>query len=155
VNCQVVGVFSEELGETYARVLGELGHERAFVVHGTDGMDEVTLAAPTIVWDVEKGSVKRYLFDPRSVGVEYVSTQELKGGDATANAAILKSILSGAKGPMRQAVLVNAAFAVVAGGRAADVREGIREAERSIDSGASLERLAAFLDVLGDRKGRG
>ena len=150
VNCQVVGVFSEELGETYARVLGELGHERAFVVHGTDGLDEVTLSAPTIVWDVEKGSVKRYLFDPRSVGFEYASTQDLKGGDARTNAGILKDILGGGgKGPMRRAVLLNAAFAVVAGGKAADVREGIREAEKSIDSGAAMHRLDLFLDILG------
>ncbi len=151
-NCQVVGVFSEELGETYARVLAELGHERAFIVHGTDGLDEVTLAAPTIVWDVARGSVKRYLFDPRSVGFEYASTEELKGGDAAANAEILRGILSGRKGPMRQAVLLNAAFAVVAGGKAGDVREGIREAEKSIDSGAAMRRLEMFLDILGPRR---
>jgi anthranilate synthase/phosphoribosyltransferase len=155
VNRQVVGVFSEELGETYARVLAELGHDRAFVVHGTDGMDEVTLAAPTIVWDVRKGSVKRYLFDPRSVGFEYASSKDLKGGDAACNAGILKGILAGEKGPMRQAVLLNAAFAIVAGGKAGDVREGIREAIRSIDSGASTDRLKAFLGILGRRDGRG
>jgi anthranilate synthase/phosphoribosyltransferase len=155
VKRQVVGVFSEELGETYARVLAELGHDRAFVVHGTDGMDEVTLSAPTIVWDIRKGSVKRYLFDPRSVGFEYASSQDLKGGDAACNAAILKGILAGEKGPMRQAVLLNAAFAIVAGGKAGDVREGIREAIRSIDSGASTGRLEAFLSILGRRDGRG
>jgi anthranilate phosphoribosyltransferase len=148
-NCQMVGVFSEELGETYSRVLAELGHRRAFVVHGTDGMDEVTLSAPTIVWDVRKGVVKRYLFDPRSVGFEYASTQELKGGDAATNASILKGILSGAKGPGRQAILLNAAFAVVAGGKADDIREGIEKAARSIDSGAAMSRLEAFLGVLG------
>jgi anthranilate synthase/phosphoribosyltransferase len=151
-NRQVVGVFSEELGETYSRVLAELGHRRAFVVHGTDGLDEVTLSAPTIVWDVRDGNVKRYLFDPRSVGFEYASLEELKGGDAAANAAILTDVLSGAKGPARQAVLLNAAFAVVAGGKAEDVRDGIRVAERAIDSGAARERLSMFLSILG-RKG--
>jgi anthranilate phosphoribosyltransferase len=151
-NCQMVGVYSEELGETYARVLAELGHRRAFVVHGTDGMDEVTLSAPTIVWDVRKGIVKRYLFDPRSVGFEYASTQDLKGGDAATNASILKAVLSGAKGPGRQATLLNAAFAIVAGGKAEDIREGIEKAARSIDSGAAMSRLEAFLGVLG-RKG--
>jgi anthranilate synthase/phosphoribosyltransferase len=152
VNCQMVGVFSEELGETYARVLAELGHRRAFVVHGTDGMDEVTLAAPTIVWDVRSGSVKRYLFDPRSVGFEYASLQDLKGGDAEANAGILKGILGGAKGAGRQATLLNAGFAIVAGGKAEDVREGIEKAALSIDSGAALAKLEAFLSILG-RKG--
>jgi anthranilate synthase/phosphoribosyltransferase len=152
VNCQMVGVFSEELGETYARVLAELGHRRAFVVHGTDGLDEVTLSAPSIVWDVRKGEVKRYLFDPRSVGFEYASLQDLKGGDAETNAGILKEILGGAKGPGRQATLLNAGFAIVAGGKAGDVREGIGMAARSIDSGAAMSRLNAFLGVLG-RKG--
>jgi anthranilate phosphoribosyltransferase len=104
------------------------------------------------VWDVRKGIVKRYLFDPRSVGFEYASTQDLKGGDAATNASILKAVLSGAKGPGRQATLLNAAFAIVAGGKAEDIREGIEKAARSIDSGAAMSRLEAFLGVLG-RKG--
>ena len=152
-NCQVVGVFSEELGETYSRVLAELGHERAFVVHGTDGLDEVTLSAPTIVWDVARGKVKRYLFDPRAVGFEYAPMEAVKGGDAVANARILKGILSGEPGTPRQAVLLNAAFAVVAGGKAADLREGVAVAARSIDSGAAGEKLGAFLGILGRKAG--
>ncbi len=151
-NCQVVGVFSEELGETYARVLAELGHERAFVVHGTDGLDEVTLSAPTIVWDVARGKVKRYLFDPRAVGFEYAPMEAVKGGDAATNAGILKAVLSGAPGAARQSVLLNAAFAVVAGGKAADLREGVAAAGRSIDTGAATAKLSAFLGILG-RKG--
>ncbi len=150
--CQVVGVFSEELGETYSRVLAELGHERAFVVHGTDGLDEVTLSAPTIVWDVGRGKVKRYLFDPRSAGFEYAPKDAVKGGDAAANALILKGILSGETGAARQSVLLNAAFAVVAGGKAGDLREGVAVAARSIDSGAAAGKLSAFLGILG-RKG--
>ncbi|MGE5188561.1 MAG: bifunctional anthranilate synthase component II/anthranilate phosphoribosyltransferase [Gemmatimonadota bacterium] len=153
-TCQVVGVFSEELGETYARVLAELGHERAFVVHGTDGLDEVTLAAPTIVWDVARGKVKRYLFDPRSVGFEYAPMDAVKGGDAAANARILGGILGGEPGPRRQAVVLNGAFAMVAGGKAGDIREGVAVAARSIDTGAAAAKLAAFLGVLG-RKGGG
>ncbi len=152
-NSQVVGVFSEELGETYARVLGELGHERAFVVHGTDGLDEVTLSAPTIVWDVARGKVKRYLFEPRSVGFEYAPKEAVKGGDAAVNAGILKSILAGEPGPARQSVLLNAAFAAVAGGKAADLREGVAAAARSIDSGAAAAKLEAFLVVLGRKAG--
>jgi len=151
VRRQVVGVFSEELGDTYARVLGESGHRHAFVVHGTDGLDEVTLAAPTIVWEVREGKVKRFLFDPRSIGFEYVPLGALRGGDAAANAKILEGVLSGHPGPARQAVLVNAAFAAVAGGAADDLRDGVKVATRSIDSGASMERLRAFLAVLGKR----
>ncbi|MEW6721156.1 MAG: bifunctional anthranilate synthase component II/anthranilate phosphoribosyltransferase [Thermodesulfobacteriota bacterium] len=151
---QVVGVYSEELGETYARVLAELGHKRAFVVHGTDGLDEVSLSAPSNVWDVQDGKVKRFLFDPRSAGFEYAPPAAIKGGDAQTNAAILTSILAGTPGPARQAVLLNAAFAAVAGGMAEDVREGVRVATRSIDSGAAKEKLDAFLAVLGRRGGR-
>jgi len=149
VRCQVVGVFSEELGETYARVLAESGHKRAFVVHGTDGLDEVSLSAPTIVWEIREGKVKRYLFDPRSAGFEYVPLGALKGGDAAANAGILEEALSGTPGAARQAVLLNAAFAVVAGGMAEDLRDGVRVATESIDSGAARERLRAFLAILG------
>ena len=148
-NRQMVGVFSEALGETYARVLAELGHRKAFVVHGTDGLDEVSLAAPSIVWDVQEGRVKRYLFDPRSVGFEYAPLSAVKGGDAQTNAKILTGILSGDKGPGRQAVLLNAAFAIVAGGMAGDIREGVSEAARSIDSGAAVGRLESFMSILG------
>ncbi len=148
-NCQVVGVYSEELGDSYARVLAELDHRRAFVVHGTDGMDEVTLSASTIVWEVQDGRVKRYLFDPRSLGFEYSSPQAIQGGDAVRNAQILQKVLSGEPGTAREAVLVNAAFAIVAGGKAEEVREGIALAERSIDSGAAMDRLRAFLTILG------
>lgn len=148
-NAQVVGVFSEELGETYSRVLSELRIERAFVVHGSDGLDEVSLSAPTIVWDVEAGRSRRYLFDPRSVGFDYVQSSALKGGDATVNAAILRDVLSGTPGPHRQAVLLNAAFAVVAGGVADDVAGGVAVATRSIDSGAAMAKLDAFLARLG------
>lgn len=151
---QVVGVYSEELGETYARVLAELGHRRAFVVHGTDGLDEVSLAAPSNVWDVREGKVKRFLFDPRSAGFEYAPLAAVKGGDAQTNAKILTDILSGAPGPGRQAVLLNAAFAMVAGGAAEDIRDGVQVATRSIDSGAARESLKAFLSVLGRKGGR-
>ncbi|MGE5248343.1 MAG: bifunctional anthranilate synthase component II/anthranilate phosphoribosyltransferase [Verrucomicrobiota bacterium] len=154
VNCQVVGVFSEELGETYARVLGETGHRRAFVVHGTDGVDEVSLSAPSSVWDVQEGRVKRFLFDPRSAGFEYVPLAALKGGDAVENAKILRDVLDGVAGPHRQTVLLNAAFAVVAGGKAEDVREGVQVAARSIDSGAARDRLEKFLAILGRRDAR-
>jgi anthranilate phosphoribosyltransferase len=106
------------------------------------------------VWDVQRGGVRRYLFDPRSAGFEYVPMQELKGGDASANAGILTGILAGAKGPGRQAVLLNAAFAIVAGGKAEDVRDGVEKAAAAIDSGAALERLKAFLGILGRREAR-
>jgi len=118
-------------------------------------MDEVTLSAPTIVWDVQEGKVKRYLFDPRSAGFEYASSQEIKGGDAATNARILKGVLSGTPGPAREAVLVNAAFAIVAGGKAEELREGVVLAARSIDSGAAMDRLHAFLAILGAGGGIG
>jgi anthranilate synthase/phosphoribosyltransferase len=148
-DCQVLGVYSEELGETYARVLAESGVRRAFVVHGTDGLDEVTLSATSIVWEIKGGAVKRFLFDPRSVGIDYAPAGALKGGDAQANAAILRDVLAGKKGPARDAVLVNAAFAVVAGGKAGELRDGLRVAADSIDSGAAMDRLERFLSIVG------
>jgi len=148
-TCQVVGVYSEELGDTYSRVMAELGNRRSFVVHGTDGLDEVTLSAPTIVWEVRNGRVKRYLFDPGSAGFEYASPEEIRGGDAATNARILKEVLSGKPGPAREAVLVNAAFAIVAAGKAEEVRDGAALAARSIDSGEAMNRLREFLQVLG------
>jgi anthranilate phosphoribosyltransferase len=153
-RCQMVGVFSEELGETYARVLAESGHKRAIVVHGTDGLDEVSLSAPTIVWDVREGKIRRFLFDPRSAGFGYVPLGSLRGGDAETNAGILTDVLAGVKGPARQAVVLNAAFAVMAGGKAGDVREGARVAESAIDTGAARERLSAFLRILGRKEAR-
>jgi anthranilate synthase/phosphoribosyltransferase len=152
VRRQVVGVFSEELGEIYAKVLAEIGHLHAFVVHGTDGLDEVSLAAPTNVWEVREGKVKRFLFEPSRFGFGYVSNDALLGGDAGTNAKILSGVLSGEQGPARQAVLVNAAFAAVAGGAAEDLRDGVQVATRSIDSGAAKERLRSFLAILGKRE---
>lgn len=150
-DCQVVGVYSEALGETYSRVLAELGARRAFVVHGTDGLDEVTLSAPTTVWDVREGSVRQFLFDPAAVGVPPVPLGLIQGGDASVNAGILRDVLLGVPGPARQAVVLNAAFAIVAGGKAGEIREGIQVAERSIDSGAALNKLEGFLAILGNR----
>lgn len=151
-NCQVVGVYSEPLGETYSRVLAELGHRRAFVVHGTDGLDEVSLSAPTIVWDIREGSVRRYVFEPAALGIPPVSLGAIQGGDAAVNAGILRDVLLGVPGPARQAVVLNAAFAIVAGGKAEEIREGIQAAERSIDTGAALGKLEVFLDILGHNK---
>ena len=98
--------------------------------------------------------MKRFLFDPRPFGFEYVPLGALRGGDAAANAKILLGVLSGDPGPARQAVLVNAAFAAVAGGAAEDLRDGVRAATRSIDSGAAMERLRAFLAILGKKEAR-
>ncbi|GAB4367136.1 MAG: bifunctional anthranilate synthase component II/anthranilate phosphoribosyltransferase [Deltaproteobacteria bacterium] len=151
-DCQVVGVYSESLGETYANVLAELGVRRALVVHGADGLDEVSLTGPSIVWDVRGGSVHRDRFDPGSVGIETVPLGSIQGGDASVNAGILRDVLLGVPGPARQAVVLNAAFAILAGGKAGSILEGIQEAERSIDSGAALEKLEAFLSIFGKNR---
>ncbi len=150
-NRQVIGVYGEDLGEVYAKVLGQLGHRRGFVVHGTDGLDEVSPSAPTVVWEVQDGRTRRFLFDPSSVGFDYVPADALRGGDAKDNARILEEVLGGGRGAARQAVVLNAAFAIVAGGKASDIREGIAAAEESIDSGAARDRLRRFLAILGRR----
>ncbi|MGB9885940.1 MAG: anthranilate phosphoribosyltransferase [Moorellales bacterium] len=146
-QAQLVGVYDGNLVETVARVLGYLGSRRALVVHGSDGLDEVTITGPTYVAEWRGGRVLTYLFDPADVGLTYADSSELAGGDAETNAALIQSVLAGERGPRRQAVVLNAAFALVAAEKAADFREGILLAEAALDSGrarAKLEELVAF-----------
>ena len=138
---QVVGVYSAALTETLAGVLGTLGAERAFVVHGSDGLDEMTLTGPTRVSELRDGSVSTYDVSPGDFGLAQASADALKGGDADYNAEITRSILNGEEGPRRDIVLLNAAAAIVAGDKARDLNEGVQVAAEVIDSGKALEKL--------------
>ena len=142
---QVLGVYDPVLTETMAGVLGSLGCRAAFVVHGADGLDELSTTGPNRVSQLDNGSIRSYVLDPTDVGLPRVSVSALRGGDAAENAAILRSVLQGEIGPRRDVVLLNAAAALVAGGCAADMREGLHLAARSIDSGAALEKLEALI----------
>lgn len=143
-NRQIIGVYSADLVETIAGVLAELGSVRAFVVHGGDGLDEVTTTRETLIAEVKNGLVMVSTFNPEDMGIERAFPQNLGGGDATENAALFKSVLSGEKGPKRDIVLVNSAFAICAGGRAETPEDGIEPARESIDSGAAMAKYEAL-----------
>ena len=142
---QVVGVYSAALTETLAGVLGTLGAERAFVVHGSDGLDEMTLTGPTRVSELKNGSVSTYRVSPGDFGLAQAPADALKGGDADYNAEITRSILNGEEGPRRDIVLLNAAAAIVAGDKARDLNEGVQVAAEVIDSGKALEKLEGLV----------
>src|SRR5512138_2325957 len=117
-ECQVMGVYREDMVEKLAHVLHKLGCRRGFVVHGMDGMDEVTLTAATTIAEVTPAGVHIRLFSPEELGMELCTMDELRGGDALANAEIVRGILAGEQGARRDIVLINAAFALVAAGKA-------------------------------------
>ena len=142
---QVVGVYSAALTETLAGVLATLGAERAFVVHGSDGLDEMTLTGPTRVSELKNGSVSTYDVSPGDFGLAQAPADALKGGDADYNAEITRSVLNGEEGPRRDIVLLNAAAAIVAGDKARDLNEGVQVAAEVIDSGKALEKLDALV----------
>jgi len=144
-SAQVVGVYSVELVEKLAEALSMLGLHRAIVVHGLDGLDEITITGPTRVAEVREGSVRTYEITPEEFGIERAPIEDISGGDAAANAGIIREILGGNKSPKRDVVLLNAAAALVAAGRADHVAEALPLAAQSIDSGAAAEKLEAMV----------
>jgi anthranilate synthase/phosphoribosyltransferase len=144
---QVMGVYAPELTETVARILDNLGIEHALVVHGMDGIDEISLAAVTKVAELRKGWIRSYTIDPTDYGFELCANADLKGGNAAENALITLRVLEGEPGPKRDVVLLNAAAAILAADLAPDYAAAIEAARASIDSGAAmrvLERLRTF-----------
>ncbi len=144
---QLIGAPSEHAAELMAGALAGLGPELAFVVHGSDGMDEVTTTGPTTVFEVRSGTMVRRTWVPEDFGVRRANAEELRGGNREVNCRIACAVLHGEDGSQRDIVLVNAAAALVAAGVAGDVREGMRMAAASIDSGvawAKVEALRAF-----------
>jgi anthranilate phosphoribosyltransferase len=139
-NAQVLGVYSPDLVEPLANVLKNLGTKHSFVLHG-NGLDEITLAGETKISEIVNGKVKTYTIKPEQYGMKKCSPDELKGGDAKQNLEILMDILKGKKGPKRDIVVLNAACAIVAGDMAKDMKQGIKLAEESIDSGRALKKL--------------
>jgi anthranilate phosphoribosyltransferase len=140
-NAQVIGVYSGALTEPLARVLAELGTYRAFVVHGADNLDELSNTGESRVAEVREGVVRSYMVRPEDFGLPRASVGDLLGGDREQNAQIIRAILDGEQGPKRDIVLMNAAAALVAGGRARDLKEGVSLAVQSIDKGAARDRL--------------
>ena len=144
-SAQVVGVYSLELVERVAEALSMLGTHRAFVVHGLDGLDEITITGPTRIAEVREGNVHTYEIDPDEFGFKKAPIDSLSGGDAAANAEIVRDVLGGEKSPRRDVVLMNAAAALVAAGRADHLRDALPIAEKSIDSGAARWKLEALV----------
>lgn len=145
-SAQVVGVYQERLTEVLANVLNELGSRRAFVVHGLDGLDEISLSGESKVSEVREGRVRTYMVAPKDFGLAQAPLSALHGGNAAENAQIIKGLLAGETGPRRDVVLMNASMAIVAGGKADDFQEGVRLAGNSIDSGAAMEKLRRLVD---------
>jgi anthranilate synthase/phosphoribosyltransferase len=142
-----VGVYDGNLTEPLAKVLGELGNRSAFVFHGHGGLDELTTTGPNKISRLKDGQVTTETLDPADLGFARASLVELKGGTAEENAQITREILSGQKnGPRRDVVILNAAAALIAAGKAADFAEGIKMAGESIDSGAALNTLNSFVE---------
>ncbi len=144
-RAQVAGVFSDKVVEKVALVLSELDVERAFVVHGAGGLDEISLAGETTVGDVRLDVVRIYSVTPEDFGLERAPLEAVAGGDAAHNAELIRAILTGEKGPRRDIAVANAAAAIVASGRAADFLEGAQLAAAAIDSGEARKKLEALI----------
>ena len=142
---QVLGVFSEDVIDLIAATLAELGVERAFVVHGAGGLDEISLAGETMVAEVRGGIVRRSTVTPEEFGVAHAPVESIRGGTATENAALIRRILEGEAGPARDIVVINAAAALVAAGVAENFREAAGLASFVISSGAANEKLATLV----------
>lgn len=145
-SAQVMGVYQEALTEPLAWVLCGLGARRAYVVHGLDGLDEVSPASDTKISEVKNGRVQSYTVAPEDFGLKRARLSDLQGGNAAENAQIIRRILGGEAGPKRDVVLMNAALAIAAGGKAHDLKEGVALAARSIDSGAAMEKLRHLVE---------
>lgn len=148
-RAQVLGVYNPPLTEVLARVLARLGSSRAFVVHGAGGLDEVSLAGPSVLCEVKDGSVRKGILDPTKFGFNYAPVSTLSGGSPKENAAVTRMVLAGEEGPRRDAVVLNAALGLVAGGKARGITEGLEIAVSSIDSGAALAKLNELAEFTG------
>jgi len=143
---QLMGVFSPSLTETMALVLRNMGSRSAFVVHGLDSLDEISLSSPTQVSELKNGTVKTYTIQPEDFGLKRTPLSEIKGGDPSENAVIIRDVLNGKPGPQRDIVILNSAFALAAAGLVSDPKEGIELASKTIDSGDALRKLEELVN---------
>jgi anthranilate phosphoribosyltransferase len=144
-QAQVVGVYDEALTEMMARVLGSLGSRAAFVVHGADGLDELSTTGPNKVSHLQSGRVRTFTLDPLELGLPRAATADLRARDTEDNAAIIRAVLDGETGPRRDVVLLNAAAALTAGGLARGIEDGLNLAAQTIDRGAAEKTLTAMI----------
>jgi anthranilate phosphoribosyltransferase len=144
---QIVGVFSDALVEPIAHVLGRLGVERAWVVHGGDGLDELTTTTISHVAALDRGTISTFNISPKNAGLPQAKPEDLTGGDAAENAAHIRAVLEGRSGPLRDIVLLNAAAALLVAGKAKTLRDGVALAAKSIDSGKAKGVLEALVKL--------
>jgi len=145
-DCQVLGVYRKGLTELMANVLKNLGTKRAFVVHGLDGLDEITISSQTRISELKNKKVRTFYVKPQDFGIKKASLKDIRGGNIEQNARILREVLKGKKGPRQDVVLLNAAAALVAGGLAEDFKKGIKLAKESIASGKAMEKLERLVE---------
>jgi anthranilate phosphoribosyltransferase len=144
-NCQLLGVYAPELTEMFAHALQLLGAKRAFVVHGHDGLDEISVCAPTRISELKDGLIRTYDISPEQFFSEKAEPADLLGGNPEENAQITRNILNGEKGPKRNVILINTAAALVAAGQAEDFKQGILMAETAIDDGSATKKMEALI----------
>ena len=144
-NCQLLGVYAPQLTEMFAAALQLLGTRRAFVVHGQEGLDEISICAPTRISELKGGHIRTYDIEPLQFFDHVAAPEDLKGGTPAENAAITRAVLGGEKSPRRDVVLINAAAALTAAGRVGGLVQGMALAAESIDSGRALEKLRALI----------
>jgi anthranilate phosphoribosyltransferase len=147
VRRQLVGVYDRALLRPLAAALRELGAVRALVVHGSDGLDEITVTGPSFAVELRDGALAERVIEPEALGLPLAEPESLRGGDAAHNAAIVRGVLAGEPGPRRDVVALNAAAALVVAGAAADLGEGLVLARASLDSGAAAARLEALVQA--------
>ncbi len=146
-NRQIVGVYRQDVAENIAMSMKNLGISRGMVVHGSDGMDEITLTGKSNITEIRDGWIKCYTFDPEEAGLNLCSLKDIKGGDIKENCDIALSVLNGATGPCREIVLLNAAASIYIGGEAESIEDGLIKAAESIDSGAAYEKLEKLIEA--------
>jgi anthranilate phosphoribosyltransferase len=151
VRRYLVGTFAQDWVEPMARVLGNLGAERAWVVHGSDGLDELTLTGPSLVSELKDGKVTRFEVKPEDAGLKPVTLDMLKGGDAAFNAKAMYAMLSGTTGPFRDIVLYNSAAALLVADKVPSLRDGVAMAAKAIDEGRARAKLDRLVDLTNGR----
>jgi anthranilate phosphoribosyltransferase len=147
----LVGVFAREWVEPVAEVLGRLGHERAWVVHGSDGLDELTLTGPTFVAAFENDKIRSFEITPEDAGLERAPIESLKGGDAEYNARVVRDVLDGKKGPPRDAAILSTAAALIVAGRADNLKAGAEMAAAAVDDGRAKAALERMIEITNSR----
>jgi len=144
---QLIGVFKKELVDTIAEVLLRLGTKRAVIVHGSDGLDEITISGSTFVTELNEGKISSYILSPDDFGIQRSRVEELRGGEKAENALIIKEVLNGQrKGAARDAIILNSAAALYVGNKVKDIAEGVSLAYEIIDSGKAVKKLDEFIE---------